>query len=68
MVDRICNFVIDWFDWIMNTIIVMLLILIVLLLHDLDINQTVYEIKVFYHQLEQFNLEEIIDVARKTGI
>ncbi len=64
MFDKLCDFGVDYFDWIMNTIILMLIITLVWLVKDMNMTQSVYEIKVFVNSIKE--IPEVLDGLGKT--
>lgn len=64
MFDKLCDFGIDYFNWIMNTIILLCVLTIVWMLSDMNWNQSVYEIKVMVNSIKE--LPEVLDGLGKT--
>lgn len=64
MFDKLCDFGIDYFNWIMNTIILLCVLTIVWILSDMNWNQSVYEIKVMVNSIKE--LPEVLDGLGKT--
>jgi hypothetical protein len=64
MFDKLCDFGIDYFNWIMNTIILLCVLTIVWILSDINWNQSVYEIKVIVNSIKE--LPEVLDGLGKT--
>lgn len=64
MFDKLCDFGIDYFNWIMNTIILLCVLTIVWMLSDMNWNQSVYEIKVIVNSIKE--LPEVLDGLGKT--